>query len=65
MDAELERLLELAKIKVAAMSPEELAEVHRQQRESWVRAECGHPAPKFHWEGSTKVYHSYEDYCMD
>lgn len=65
MTPELERLLERARIAVAAMTPEQLAEMHRQQRESWVRAEMSWPNPNFHWEGSTKVYHSWEDYCND
>lgn len=41
MDAELEELLRRAKAKVDAMSPSEREQMHREQRESWVRGEMG------------------------
>lgn len=39
MDDELRELLAKAKARVDAMTPEEYAEMIRQQREAWVRAE--------------------------
>lgn len=38
-DPELLELLKRSAEKVAAMSPEEREEMHRHQRESWVRGE--------------------------
>lgn len=61
-DPELLRLLKEAKIKVAAMSPEERAEMLRQQSENWARAEASWPKPKYHYENGVKIYESFEDY---
>jgi hypothetical protein len=36
----LSRLIEEARARVAAMSPEERAAMHAEQRESWVRGEA-------------------------
>lgn len=61
----LDDLIEKSKERWAAMSAQEREEMLKAQRESWVRAEMDWPKPKFHWEGVTKVYESYEDYCND
>jgi hypothetical protein len=65
MTPELEKLIEQARKLVDAMSPEELAAMHKVQRESWVRGEMNWPKPKFKWVNGVKVYDSYEDYCND
>ena len=64
-DTELDRLMEEARKRVAAMSPEEIAAMHQSQRESWVRSITEWPKPKFEWVNGVKVYASYEDYCND
>lgn len=43
-DPELLRLLEESKCRVEAMTPDELAAMHVEQRESFVRGEMGWPA---------------------
>lgn len=63
MSRMLEALIEQARRKVAKMSPDELAAMHRAQRESYVRAEMSWPAPKFKMVNGVKVYAGYEDYC--
>ena len=62
---ELEELLKQAKIKYDAMSPEEKEEMHKAQRESWVRAEMSWPKSKYKWINGVKVYDSYEGYVND
>ncbi len=64
-DPELLRLLKKSRRKVEAMTPDALAAMHVEQRESFMRGETGWPKPKFHWENGVKVYESYEDYCND
>jgi hypothetical protein len=63
MDKELAELIEESKRKVAAMMPDELAAMHAEQRESFVRGELGWPKARYRWENGVKVYASYEDYC--
>lgn len=65
MSPELIRLLEESKKLVDAMTPEQREEMHKAQRESWVRAEMSWPKPKFKWINGVKVYDSYEDYLND
>lgn len=64
-DAQLQVMLEEWRKICAKMTPEEKEEMHRKQRESWVRAEMNWPKPKFTWVNGVKVYDSYEDYCND
>jgi hypothetical protein len=64
-DPKLLALTEESKRRVAAMTPDELAAMHVEQRESFVRAEMSWPKPKFEWVNGVKVYASYEDYCND
>lgn len=61
----LDELLKKAKAAYDAMTPEEREEMHRIQRESWVRAEMSWPKPKYKWVNGTKVYESFSDYCND
>lgn len=61
----LDELVREAREKVARMTPEERAEMYRQQRESFVRGEMSWPKPRFRWENGVKVYESYEDYLND
>lgn len=61
----LDELLKKAKAAYDAMTPEEREEMHRIQRESWVRAEMSWPKPKYKWVNGTKGYESFSDYCND
>lgn len=65
MSPKLEELLKAAQAWIEKTSPEEKAEMYRQQRESWVRGEMSWPKPKFQWINGVKVYDSYEDYLND
>jgi len=65
MRADFQRLLTEAQSRVDAMTPEQQAEMWRQQRESYVRAEMSWPKPSFKWINGVKVYDSFEDYCND
>lgn len=58
-------LLEQAKARWAAMTPEQQEAELRQQREGYARAEASWPKPKYAWVNGVKVYASYEDYCND
>lgn len=62
---ELQRLLDVSKRLVDAMTPEQKEAMFKAQRESWVRGEMSWPKPKFKWVDGVKVYDSYEDYCND
>ena len=62
---ELLALIEESRKKVAAMSQQERDEMMRKQCEGWGRAEASWPKPKYIWINGTKVYESYEDYCLD
>jgi hypothetical protein len=61
----LDELLAKARVVYDAMSPAEREEMHRKQRESWVRAEMSWPKAKFKSVDGAKVYDSFEDYCND
>ena len=63
--ATLDELLEAARKQVDALSPEQKAEMLRQQGESWARAEATWPKPKYKWVNGVKVYASFEEYCND
>lgn len=63
MDAELEELLRKLAKAYKTMTPEQKAEMHKKQRESWVRAEMSWPKPRYHYENGVRVYETYEDYC--
>lgn len=63
MSPELEKLLIQARAQVAAMMPEQRAEMLRLQGERWARAEAALPKPKYKWLNGAKVYDSYGDYC--
>jgi len=60
--AELKKLLDAARAKVAAMTAKELEAMHIAQRESFVRSEMDWPKAKFKMVNGVKVYDSYEDY---
>jgi len=62
---DLQVLLMRAKEWYKHATPEQIEEMKRLQRESWVRAEASWPKPRFHWVDGVKVYESYEDYCND
>lgn len=62
---DLDKALADAKARYDAMTPEQQAEMWRQQREGYVRAEMSWPKPKFKWINGVKVYDSYSDYCND
>lgn len=62
---DLQALLRKACVEFDALPPHEQAEIRRQQRQSWVRAERSWPTPKYKWVDGVKVYDSYEDYCND
>lgn len=62
-EVRLRRLLAEAQARYDAMTPEQQAEMWRQQREGYVRAEMSWPKPKFKMVNGVKVYESYEDYC--
>jgi hypothetical protein len=59
----LTKLFAAAKARVAAMPQAELDEMHRLQRESFVRGEMGWPKPRRKMVDGVMVYESYEDYC--
>ncbi len=61
--SDLEKLLRAAREAVDRMTPEERAEMWRQQVKGVVRAEMSWPAPKYKFVNGVKVYDSYEDYC--
>ncbi len=61
----LEELLEQARKRWDAMTPEDREAMLRQQRAGYVKAEMSWPKPKYRWENGVKVYESYEDYCND
>lgn len=63
--ATLEELLAWSKQHVDKMSPEEKAEMVRQQGKGYARAEASWPKPSFKIINGAKVYDSYEDYCND
>lgn len=65
MSAELTKLIEESKARVAAMSPDERADMCRKQAESWVRSIVDWPKPQYGWVNGVKVYASYADYCND
>lgn len=65
MKKDLLTLIAQSKARVASMTPVELEEMHRQQRESYVRSIVDWPKPKFEWVDGVKVYASYADYCND
>jgi hypothetical protein len=59
----VDRKLRQALAHVASLSPEDLAEMMRKQRESFARAEMKWPRPKCKIVNGVIVYDSYEDYC--
>jgi hypothetical protein len=63
--SDLDEALKKAKAWYDAATPEEREEMHRKQRDSWVRGEMGWPKPKYKWVNGTKVYESMEDYHND
>lgn len=65
ISTELEKLMHQAKVRFDALTPEQQAEVYRQQSEGYALAEASWPKAKFKWENGVKVYASYEDYCND
>lgn len=65
MSKSLDKLFAENKALVDAMTPEEKAQMIKQQAESWARAESNWPKPKFRWVHGVKVYDSFEDYCND
>lgn len=62
---ELKALVDAANTRYTAMTPEQQAEMWRQQRDGYVRAEMSWPKPKFKMVDGVKVYESFEDYCND
>ena len=62
MDAELEKLIERSKARLAAMTDEEREAMYARQRESYVRAETSWPSKRKIVDGVI-VYDSYADYC--
>lgn len=61
----LQKLVDEAMARFNALPPEEQAAHRKAQQDGYVRAEMSWPKPNYHWEGSTKVYHSWEDYFND
>ena len=62
---DFKKLVEEAEARYQAMTPAQQADMWRQQREGYARAEASWPKPKFKWVNGVKVYESYEDYCND
>lgn len=63
MDKDLEALIEDSKRKLAAMTPDEIEAMLREQRDGYAKAEASWPKAKFKWVNGVKVYASYDDYC--
>lgn len=64
--AELDKLIADSIARFDALSAEEQAEIRRQQKEGYVRAEMSWPEPKYRITiNGTKIYESYEDYVND
>ena len=62
---EFKQLVEAAQARYEAMTPEQQADMWRQQREGYARAEASWPKPNFKWVDGVKVYASMEDYHND
>lgn len=62
---ELDRLLQEARARWDAMTPDEQEAMLRQQRDGYVRAEMSWPQAKYRWENGVKIYETYEDYIND
>lgn len=60
---ELTALIQKARDAYERMTPEQKAEMRRQQAESIARAEASWPPAKYKWVNGVKVYDSYADYC--
>lgn len=66
MTPELQKLLDEAKIRYEAMTPEEKEAMHKTQHESWVRGEMEFTKlVKKKWVNGVLVYEDYESYCLD
>lgn len=64
-DAEVKDLVDEAYRRYYAMTPEQQADMWRQQRGGYAKAEASWPRPKYKYVNGAKVYDSYTDYCND